>query len=711
MLISHQKLGFVFVTDIGAETDSDGSVGNILADSSSDEYVPDDTDSDCAPAEDETYREKTKKTARANVMEAEGPITVMDVNGVEEGVEEQIEMGLMEDNKTMENQMYHASSSIQTEDECELPLVHAKKKMFSPKLKVTRKRQRKPDTWKKHKSANCRARGEAYTNYKGEVKPAKTVVSGSLCPNNCRLQCSTKFTIEQREAIFSTFHQLDVNAKNALLFKSIKKRPVKRKRNGAVKHKTASYQYSATSNGNETLVCKRAFVALYNISMKKVDLIQESLKSGLPAPPPDKRGRHNTRPNKTPKHVVEYIIQHISSFPAEESHYSRNCNIHKKYLSAILSIPLMHKIYIEKCDAEQVADEFKVKICTYRHIFNNEFNLSFGHPKSDTCKTCDSGAGSEEHTENYKAAFEAQKADRELARNSRGTVYITMDLQQTMPLPRISTSAAFYLRQMWFYNLGIHIIAKDVDKTVFCTWTEDQAGRGSSEIFSSLLRIIEVEVSLKDKDHLIIWTDSCSGQNKNFLMICLYQYIVQKGTFLIIDHKFPEVGHSYLDSDRDFGRIEKRLRKYQTICTPEEYRKVIASSSRKNLVIDMEPHFRVTEDLPNKMKIFNRKRDLSNEKVRFRDGIKWLRVERYGSYLFKECYDYYVPFKEVNILRDPKSKSPLPKDVSIPRLCKKTGSLSKEKIENLKQQLCFVPQEHRWFYERVLSCEETYDCS
>ncbi|KAJ8885711.1 hypothetical protein PR048_011909, partial [Dryococelus australis] len=104
---------------------------------------------------------------------------------------------------------------------------------------------------------------------------------------------------------------------------------------------------------------------------------------------------------------------------------------------------------------------------------------------------------------------------------------------------------------MWFYNLGIHIIAKDVDKTVFFTWTEDQGGRGSNEIFSILRRIIEVD------------------------------YIVQKGVFKIIDHKFTKICHSYLDSDRDFGRIEKRLRKYQTICTPEKYSQVIASSSRK----------------------------------------------------------------------------------------------------------------------------------
>lgn len=88
-------------------------------------------------------------------------------------------------------------------------------------------------------------------------------------------------------------------------------------------------------------------------------------------------------------------------------------------------------------------------------------------------------------------------------------------------------------------------------------------------------------------------------------MICLYQYIVQKGLFKIIDHTFPEVGHPYLDSDRDFGRIEKMLRKHKTIYTPDEYRQVIATSSRKNMVFNMEHNFRNTEDLPKKMKLFN----------------------------------------------------------------------------------------------------------
>lgn len=72
-----------------------------------------------------------------------------------------------------------------------------------------------------------------------------------------------------------------------------------------------------------------------------------------------------------------------------------------------------------------------------------------------------------------------------------------------MPLPRVSSSKACYLRQMWFYNLGVHIITKEEEEEIAC--------RVSSEISSYLLRTIEVELVLKKKNHLIIWTDSCAG--------------------------------------------------------------------------------------------------------------------------------------------------------------------------------------------------------
>ncbi|GBN76082.1 hypothetical protein AVEN_161630-1 [Araneus ventricosus] len=202
---------------------------------------------------------------------------------------------------------------------------------------------------------------------------------------------------------------------------------------------------------------------------------------------------------------------------------------------------------------------------------------------------------------------------------------------------------------MWFYNFGVHIVTESQVVSHFFTWTEDVASRESNEVASSLLTLIEFNETLRSKDHIIIWSDSCSGQNKNSTILFLYQYLVLKGYFKVIEHKFPEVGHSYLDSDRDFGRIEKNLRKHETIFLPEQYREIIMKSGRNHHVTDMTAHFRNFKDLCNKLQLTNRKRNVLNEKVAFRDSVKWIRVEEFGSYLYKVCYDPYTPFKKVDL--------------------------------------------------------------
>lgn len=129
--------------------------------------------------------------------------------------------------------------------------------------------------------------------------------------------------------------------------------------------------------------------ALYQFSLKKVELIQKKLKSGQSAPTPDKRGQHSNRSQKMSEYVEICITEQIQRFPAEQSQYSRNKNCHKMYLSPLLNITQMYRMYIEECKEKKLRDHFMVKLTSYRKIFSNKFNLSFGQPKSDTCSVCD----------------------------------------------------------------------------------------------------------------------------------------------------------------------------------------------------------------------------------------------------------------------------------------------------------------------------------
>ena len=76
-------------------------------------------------------------------------------------------------------------------------------------------------------------------------------------------------------------------------------------------------------------------------------------------------------------------------------------------------------------------------------------HLGFGSPKSDTCATCDKGYECDAHKHRAELAFDMQKKDKEKASSDSEYNYITFDLQKTLPLvPKLSTSVAFYLRQL-----------------------------------------------------------------------------------------------------------------------------------------------------------------------------------------------------------------------------------------------------------------------
>ena len=119
---------------------------------------------------------------------------------------------------------------------------------------------------------------------------------------------------------------------------------------------------------------------------------------------------------------------------------------------------------------------------------------------------------------------------------------------------------AFYLRQLWLFNLGIHLISKGKSEAHFRIWTEGDGGRGCSEVASCLLSFLDTS-GIPNGSHLCAWSDSCAGQNKNYYIISFWQYVIRSGKCSVIDHKFPESGHSFLHSDRDFAQIEKKGQK------------------------------------------------------------------------------------------------------------------------------------------------------
>ena len=85
----------------------------------------------------------------------------------------------------------------------------------------------------------------------------------------------------------------------------------------------------------------------------------------------DKRGYHNN--HKTAKEREEVVINHIKQFKTIESHYVRK-NVKQEYLPQELSVKVMHHMYIEWCEKQDLNPE---NYDFYKRVFKARFNLTF----------------------------------------------------------------------------------------------------------------------------------------------------------------------------------------------------------------------------------------------------------------------------------------------------------------------------------------------
>lgn len=110
-----------------------------------------------------------------------------------------------------------------------------------------------------------------------------------------------------------------------------------------------------------------------------------------------------------------------------------------------------------------------------KFLTKNSFNISFRKPATDTCSSCDQLHATIEHGDaSAKQQTEVQKQlhlrKAELARDAYKTdtscteedrQCIVFDLHKTLPTPHLNTNKFYYMRQLWTYNLAIHVTTSD----------------------------------------------------------------------------------------------------------------------------------------------------------------------------------------------------------------------------------------------------------
>lgn len=587
--------------------------------------------------------------------------------------------------------------------------------------KKSRKRTRKPQTHKIFEQKLKVQKGLEYKTKSGKVVNAKIFKEQTEC--NCKKKCVEKISPFRQKQIFQIFYELKNWSQKTLYLRSIVKRLPPKDDSRSVKcvTKKASYKYFLiNTNGEHEEVCYKFFLNCLQISSSSTYRAIRSMTTNESAV--ERRGGFPTK--KTKESDLSFVKKFIKRFPSFSSHYGASRS-NKRYLNPNMNIKRMYREYRIVCEfkKKQILSEWK-----FRHVFNTCFNLAF-HPKRvDTCRKCDKFKTEiqsqrtstvkkvclmQQRNEHWQIVRETKKtfnATKNRARDKNNNVEMfVFDLQRALELPSISTSEAFYCRQLWLYNLCVFDEKRDL--AFMYIWNETIASRGAQEISSCLLKHFENYVP-PETEEIILYSDACPGQNRNIKTTLMLKKCLDSWAYTAlksIEQRFFVSGHSYNSCDRCFGLIERQKKVTESIFTPDHWINLIIQA-KKN-----EPKFTVIKMTKNdfysskqiESAVTNRKTTINGEKANWLNMQKIINSRTNPFEITIERYNISSPIQISLRKRDRAGqfRSSLIDYDFIP-LYTECRPINRKKYEDLMKLLQYVPPEYQSFYRELRTEDE-----
>lgn len=402
----------------------------------------------------------------------------------------------------------------------------------------------------------------------------------------------------------------------------------------------------------------------------------------------------------------------------------------RMYLGAQLNTTKMHQLYQEHYKDTQASGS----LSTYRYVFNTEYNFSFFQPKKDQCLDCTSyqqktnptdietekyndhisqkdRAQSEKKSDKEKAIAaqdltQSQKFDKETITGPT-ILSFTFDLQSVLYTPCSDVSSLFYSRKLSFYNFTTYNLA---NREGMCyMWDECNGKRGACEIGTCMyMHLMNVSPTVK---HVILYCDSCGGQNRNQYMMGTLKKVVSDSKIETIDLKFLVRGHTQMEVDSMHGSIET-AKKHATVFVPSDWYNIVRLARRNKPYIIIPLTYGSFLDFKSYMSDCNTKVDSVGKQVKW-NSIRWIRLEKSNLSVFKVKYNFdddvftIVPLKKTRkTRRSQQDEVVLPNQA--PQLYHHLLPISSEKKKDLRR-LCeseVIPSLYHRFYNE-LPCEET----
>lgn len=369
-------------------------------------------------------------------------------------------------------------------------------------------------------------------------------------------------------------------------------------------------------------------------------------------------------------------------------------------------------MYKELCAEKQVN---AVSEPTYRRIFSTSFNLSFHKPKKDQCPSCNKYLSADAnqkkemeleysmHIIRKNECNEAKDSDKQRSLADPSFQTATFDLQSVLQLPFSSVSQFYYSRKLCVYNLTFY---EGDGKNAYCyVWNELNGKRGSNEIGSSILRYIQ---TLKEEiTHLSLFSDTCSGQNRNQQVAAALLYAVQNTHLTVIEQKFLESGHSHMECDSMHSSIEN-ARKNRACFMMNDWLNVFKAARSNRGKNKDKPPYQVMElkykdvwDLQAlaASTLKNKNTDENGEKVNWLK-IKCLKFEKAHPNAIFYRYDHSSEYKKIDIIQQRSRRNRITQNVELKQAYNAVLPISMQKKNDLVK-LCrsgLIPDElHDWY--------------
>ncbi|KAJ6639289.1 hypothetical protein Bhyg_12032 [Pseudolycoriella hygida] len=279
----------------------------------------------------------------------------------------------------------------------------------------------------------------------------------------------------------------------------------------------------------------------------------------------------------------DHLFVFFDNLEKMESHYCRK-DSKKQYLAATFrSKAELYEVY-KKYTVDNGYGQ-GVSYFTFSQFFDQN-NLALFTPRKDQCDTCVGFIAGQVsvtkynlHIERKRRAKDEKDFDKQAALEGRCHVF-TMDKQSVKLSPNFNASAIYFKTRMQVHNFTVYNLANHHCNNYW--WDETQGDLSASSFASYVIQHIQTHC-LSDTLPIILYSDGCGGQNRNyFLSNALSNFTVKNNK--IIEQKWLEKGHTQMECDSAHAKIEKKL-KNRSIFVPKDYIDV-TKTARKTIAID-----------------------------------------------------------------------------------------------------------------------------